>query len=127
MLHCFALPVMVTLFPVLHGSLLLDERYFHLVMLAVILPSSLVALTIGCRRHKDALTIGLGGAGLTILTLTALFGHAWFGLAGERIVTTVGGLILAASHIQNYRCCRKVDCQHDCAPELPALRDVDGT
>lgn len=123
MLHCFALPVMVTLFPILQGSLL-DEAYFHLIMLVVILPTSLIALTIGCRRHKDMLTMTLGGLGLTILTLTALFGHAWFGLSGERIVTTIGGLILAASHIQNYRCCRKVDCQHDA---LPADADVKGT
>lgn len=126
MLHCFALPVMVTLFPILHGSLL-DEKFFHLIMLVFILPTSLIALTLGCRHHKDALTIGLGGLGLTILTLTALFGHTWFGLSGERIVTTIGGIILAASHIQNYRCCRQVNCQHDGATDLPALRDVDGT
>lgn len=120
MIHCFALPVMVTLFPILQGSLL-DEKYFHLIMLVVILPTSLIALTIGCRRHKDRLTMTLGGLGLTILTLTALFGHSWFGLSGERIVTTVGGLILAASHIQNYRCCRQHDCQHH------GSADVNGT
>lgn len=104
--------MLVTLFPIVHGSLL-EEQYFHLIMLVLILPTSLIALTIGCRRHKDVATIVLGAIGLTTLTFTALWGHAIFGFTGERVVTTVGGLILAAAHIQNYLCCRRVDCQHD--------------
>ena len=82
-------------------------------MLALILPASLAALTIGCRRHRDHTTIALGAAGLLTLTITALMGHQLFGYLGERIATTMGGLILASAHIQNYRCCRKVNCQHD--------------
>ncbi|MDA0789218.1 MAG: MerC domain-containing protein [Proteobacteria bacterium] len=112
MVHCLVLPMLVTLFPIVHGSLL-EEQYFHLIMLVLILPTSLVALTIGCRRHKDRATIILGSIGLTALTFTAIWGHDIFGYTGERMVTTVGGLVLATAHIQNYLCCRRVDCQHD--------------
>ena len=112
MLHCLALPVLVTLFPIVQGSLL-EEQYFHLIMLGLILPTSLIALTVGCRKHKDPVTIALGATGLVTLTITALIGHELFGVLGERIVTTLGGLILASAHIQNYRCCRKDNCQHD--------------
>ena len=112
MLHCLALPVLVTLFPIVQGSLL-EEQYFHLIMLGLILPTSLIALTVGCRKHKDPVTIALGATGLVTLTITALIGHELFGVLGERIVTTLGGLILASAHIQNYRCCRKENCQHD--------------
>lgn len=112
MVHCLALPVLVTLFPIVQGSLL-EEQYFHLIMLGLILPTSLIALTVGCRKHKDPVTMALGAAGLVTLTVTALIGHEIFGVLGERIVTTIGGLILASAHIQNYRCCRKEDCQHD--------------
>jgi hypothetical protein len=112
MLHCLALPVLVTLFPIVQGSLL-EEQYFHLIMLGLILPTSLIALTVGCRKHKDPVTILLGATGLVTLTITALIGHELFGVLGERIVTTLGGLILASAHIQNYRCCRKENCQHD--------------
>lgn len=112
MLHCLALPLMVTLLPIAQGSLL-EEQTFHLIMLVFILPTSLVALTVGCRRHKDRLTIALGAVGLTILTITAFWGHELFGLTGERIVTTIGGFILAAAHIQNFLCCRRDDCQHE--------------
>ncbi|HIG39583.1 MAG: MerC domain-containing protein [bacterium] len=111
MVHCLALPLLVTLFPIIQGSLL-AEQYFHLIMLVLILPTSLVALTIGCRKHKDPVTIVLGGTGLVLLSFTALFGHDAFGELGERVVTSFGGLILAAAHIQNYRCCRADNCYH---------------
>ena len=112
MLHCLALPVLVTLFPIAQGSLL-DEQSFHLILLVFILPTSLIALTIGCRKHKDVLTIVLGAIGLLILTFTGFFGHEVFGEIGERWVTTFGGLILAAAHIQNFRICRSDNCTHD--------------
>jgi hypothetical protein len=112
MVHCFALPVLLTLFPILQGSLL-EEKVFHLIMLVLILPTSLIALTIGCRKHKDRLTMVLGGVGLLVLSATALWGHELFGMLGERIITSVGGLILAFAHIQNYRICKNDNCQHD--------------
>lgn len=112
MLHCLALPVVLTVVPILNISLL-EEQTFHLLMMVFILPVSLVALSIGCRQHKDLATLVLGAAGLATLSVTALFGHSLFGLAGERIVTSIGGLILASAHIQNYRACRKSDCEHD--------------
>ncbi len=112
LLHCLALPVLLTLLPIFNVTLL-SEKAFHLIMMLVILPISLIALTIGCRQHRDRLTVILGGIGLSVLTITALFGHNLFGLTGERLVTSVGGVILALAHIQNYRCCRQDDCQHD--------------
>ena len=112
MLHCLALPILVTLFPIVQGSLL-DEQYFHLIMLFLILPTSLFALTVGCRKHKDRTTMILGGIGLVVLSFTAIFGHTLFGFIGERVITTLGGLTLAMAHIQNYRCCRKDHCTHE--------------
>ncbi len=112
MVHCLLFPVIVTLFPIVQGSLM-EEQYFHLIMLVLILPVSLVALTIGCRKHRDMATICLGATGLITLTITALMGHELFSFMGERIATSIGGIILASAHIQNYRCCRKVDCQHE--------------
>tara|TARA_B100000809_G_scaffold23094_1_gene20243 strand:+ start:5940 stop:6353 length:414 start_codon:yes stop_codon:yes gene_type:complete len=112
MLHCLALPIALTILPIVNVTLL-DESTFHLIMMAVILPISVIALTIGCRQHKDKLTLVLGSVGLGILTITAIFGHDLLGLTGERIVTSIGGLILAAAHIQNYLCCRNDDCAHE--------------
>jgi len=115
MLHCLLLPILVTLFPIVQGSML-QEQDFHVIMLFLILPTSLFALTVGCRRHKDRLTITLGAMGLAVLAVTALFGHEWFGFLAERLVTTAGGLILASAHVRNYLLCRRVDCDHDAQP-----------
>ena len=112
MLHCLALPVVLTVLPILNISLL-EESIFHLLLLVFILPVSLIALSIGCRQHKDLVTLLLGVLGLSILTFTAIFGHGLFGITGERIVTSIGGLILALAHIKNYLCCRKHACNHD--------------
>ena len=102
----------MTLFPILNIAVL-DESTFHLLMIVFILPVSVVALAIGCRQHKDRLTLIFGVVGLSILTFTAVFGHDWFGMKGERIVTSFGGVILAIAHIQNYRRCREDDCKHE--------------
>ena len=112
MLHCLALPLLLTISPILNVTLL-SETVFHLLLLVFILPTSVIALTIGCRSHKDKITLVLGALGLSILTITAFFGHQLVGLTGERILTSFGGLILASAHIQNYRCCRRDNCNHD--------------
>ena len=112
MLHCLALPLLLTISPILNVTLL-SETVFHVLLLVFILPTSVIALTIGCRSHKDKITLVLGALGLSILTITAFFGHQLVGLTGERILTSFGGLILASAHIQNYRCCRRDNCNHD--------------
>ena len=112
MLHCLALPLLLTISPILNVTLL-SETVFHMLLLVFILPISVIALKIGCRSHKDKLTLVLGAVGLSILTITAFFGHQLFGLNGERILTSLGGLILACAHVQNYRCCRRDNCNHD--------------
>ena len=111
MLHCLTFPVLLTLYPVLQGGLL-EEQYFHAMLLVFVIPASVIALTIGCRKHRQLLVVGIGLVGLVILTLTAFWGHDLFGLMGERIVTSIGGAILATSHILNYRYCRSAHCQH---------------
>ena len=112
MLHCLALPLLLTIFPIFN-VILLSEKVFHLLMLVFILPASLVALMIGCRSHKDKMTLIFGGVGLSTLSITAFFGHQLFGLTGERFITSFAGLVLAIAHVQNYRCCRRDDCHHE--------------
>lgn len=111
MAHCLLLPILITLFPIVQGSLL-EEESFHALFLIFVLPTSVIALFIGCRKHKHLMTAVLGMIGLTTLTLAAFWGHDWVGLTGERIMTTMGGAILALSHLSNYKHCRSVACQH---------------
>ncbi len=112
LLHCLALPLLVTLVPISQGSLL-EEQTFHLLMLWVILPTSLLALTSGCWKHKDITTIALGALGLTSLTLTAIAGHDFLTPNGEKWATITAGMILATAHIRNFLICQKDSCSHD--------------
>ncbi len=109
MVHCLLTPVLLIAVPVLSTSMLVDEQ-FHLVLLAFVLPVSLVALFLGCRRHKDGVVVLLGGLGLVSLAVVALLGHDTLGEFGERSATVVSGVILAAGHLRNYRLCRHEGC-----------------
>ena len=107
MIHCMLLPFAVAAFPLLQYDVL-EEETFHVLMLAVVLPTSLGAFIFGAYRHRDVKTIALGLTALLLLVVAALLGHAYLGYAGERIATTVAGALLAAAHILNYRRSRQV-------------------
>ncbi|MEN3332356.1 MAG: hypothetical protein V7641_1721 [Blastocatellia bacterium] len=108
-LHCLITPVLLILIPVLASTNVAD-KVFHRILLAFVLPFSLAALLLGCRRHKDWIVFVLGILGLALLILTAWFGHDSFGETGERIATVLGGLTLAIGHVRNYRLCRRDGC-----------------
>ena len=114
-IHCLALPVFLTILPAIN-LYFVDDQAFHLILLVVVLPVSILALSLGCRRHKDGLTIIVGSAGLLLITIAAVFGHTLIDQTNEKAVTSFGSLILACAHIRNYQICRKSNCSHE-APD----------
>lgn len=110
LLHCLITPVMVTLLPIISLSAFVEDLLFHKLMLWLVLPTSVIALFLGCRKHKQWLIPATGALGMAILIAVAFFGHDWFGLTGEKIATSVGGLVLALSHYFNFRACQSVTC-----------------
>lgn len=109
-IHCLFTPLALILFPVIAGSLFASED-FHLFMLWVILPTSGLAIALGCRNHKDIAVLLLGLGGLSLLIVSAFWGHTWVGETGERLLTLAGGLIMATGHVRNYRLCRNNHCR----------------
>jgi hypothetical protein len=112
LLHCLALPVLLTIAPITQTGLM-DEQTFHLVLVWFILPVSLIALGIGCRQHKDLIIVLLGGTGLSLLLFAGLLGHTYLSPPTERVLTVVAGLILAAAHLRNFKICRATNCDHE--------------
>ena len=102
LIHCLALPLALTLFPIF-ASTLADDALFHGLLYLAVLPTSCLAFVLGYRHHRDRSLIVVGGVGLLILGVAALLGHDLFGHSGERWVTSLGGLVLAAAHVINYR------------------------
>jgi len=118
LVHCLLTPVFVTLMSIVSSSSLIEDILFHQLMLWAVLPTSFIALFLGCRKHKQFFIAGSGALGLSILVAVAFFGHEWFGITGEKIATSVGGLVLALSHYLNYRACQNTTCEdRNCSTE----------
>lgn len=109
-IHCLMLPVLVVLLPSL-AAISLDDELFHRAMLFIILPTSLIALTMGCRKHKRYHVFAWGAVGLTVIVLAAIIGHDLFGEWGEKVMTMVGAIIIATGHVRNYRLCQSHTCE----------------
>jgi len=104
--HCLALPVLAVMTPAIMGYFITDEA-FHRWLAFVVIPISLFALTMGCRRHRSLMVVILGASGMAVLLFTALFGHDVLGEAGEKLATLIGAGLIAAAHYQNYRLCQQ--------------------
>jgi hypothetical protein len=103
-LHCLAVPFAVALLPTLAAINLGDEA-FHLWMVIVVIPTSLLALSMGCKKHRDYRLMLLGIIGLSLLILAAFFGHDLMGESIETAMTVLGATIIAAGHLLNHRLC----------------------
>ena len=106
-IHCFLTPVALILFPVV-GSTFFPEEIFHELMLPLVVPASVIAIFLGCRRHKDFSVITLGILGLSFL-LVGVFGATGY---EESILTLIGAFIMVLGHLRNFRLCRKDGCEH---------------
>jgi len=116
--HCLLVPVIVTLVPIISTTIFVNDFIFHEMLLWLIIPTSLIALFVGCRKHRDFLILGTGVVGLLIITTAGLFGHDILTINQEKLLTLLGGLILAVSHTFNFRACQKLTCNDEnCATD----------
>ncbi|PAV25526.1 MerC mercury resistance protein [Tamilnaduibacter salinus] len=111
-LHCLLLPFALVLIPTL-GASFLGDAAFHRALLWLVIPSSLLAVGLGCSRHRDRQVWGYALAGLTVMTVAAFWGHGLFGEWGEKLVTLSGAGLLCVSHLRNHRLCRQDHCDHE--------------
>lgn len=111
-IHCLSLPLLLGFLPAL-GTTVFGQEAFHVMLLWFVIPLSLVALSLGCRTHKDWRVALLGFVGLAMLITTAVLGHDILGETGERVMTLMGAGAIAAGHLLNYTLCRRVQCTHE--------------
>ena len=103
LVHCLALPVLVAALPLAASSLVTDERFHQWLLLGAV-PTSLIALGWGWRRHRSAQVAGFGLVGMAFMVFAA-FGIQ-FGLLdaqGGRVLTIIGAVLLAVAHLRNYQ------------------------
>jgi hypothetical protein len=106
--HCILVPATVVLVPTLGGLLGSDET-FHRTLVLFIVPSTVLALGLGCSRHSDRRVFFLGVAGIGMLLLTLGLGHVerW-----EKVGTAAGSVLVLLGQLRNYRLCRATECAH---------------
>ncbi len=105
--HCLLAPVLLVLFPVI-SSIYVFQEVFHEFLLLVIIPSSTVALFLGCRRHKDFSVVLAGISGLSLLFIGAFITTE----SKEAMLTVLGSSVMIVAHIRNFRLCSKDNCKH---------------
>lgn len=108
-IHCLLTPVAIAMIPAL-GATFLEDESFHYAVLFLVLPTSLFALSLGCRKHGHFKILMTGLLGLFVLFLVPLLGEEATGELGEKILTVVGAAIIAYAHVRNFTLCRQRDC-----------------
>ena len=106
-IHCLFVPVLLVALPSL-ASLPLESEMFHVWMVVAVLPISIFALTLGCKKHKRYKIIFLGVLGLISL-ISALLLESLVGEIGEKLLTLLGAGLIAWGHFTNFKLCQ----QHD--------------
>jgi len=130
--HCLLMPAAVVLLPIVATSFFADEN-FHLWMLCFVLPTTGLAVFLGCRKHGDLAVLLLSTAGVLALAASVLWGSSLFGGGAAEVaghcaactsetanpftspvtwISVVGGLFLAGAHFRNYHLCKSSRCEH---------------
>ncbi|MDP5208505.1 MerC domain-containing protein [Microbulbifer sp. 2205BS26-8] len=122
-IHCLALPLVFALLPAV-AALNLGSEAFHTWLVAAVLPTSIFALTLGCRQHKRYELLALGSIGLTLLVTAVVLGEETIGEMGEKVLTVIGTGLVAIGHIWNVRLCQtKTACP--CPDNQPPMAGTD--
>jgi hypothetical protein len=111
LVQCLLLPAALTLFP-LFGLQYTPDETLHRYLLAVALPTSALALLMGCRKHHRAWVVGAGALGLAGMLLAAFVLEAVASPAVAEGTTLTSALLLMTAHVGNFRLCRRTDCDH---------------
>ncbi|WP_350609576.1 MerC domain-containing protein, partial [Pseudoalteromonas sp. 41-MNA-CIBAN-0057] len=67
------------------------------------LPTSLLALSLGCKKHKRTRYMACGVVGLAFLIIAVLLGYE----EAEKALTLIGSAFIALAHWFNYQQCFK--------------------
>ena len=103
-LHCLLLPITVIFLPAISATFLGSED-FHRTLLYFIIPSSVIALSLGCKMHGKLHIYLYGIFGIATLLIASIFGHDYFGENGEMVLTLFGACIVSLGHLKNQKLC----------------------
>lgn len=100
--HCLSIPFILAFGPALNLWIWGSEG-FHLALLTVVIPLSLVAFGLGYRFHHNRKMLLPGILGLVIVTSAAIAEMFWIGPVTAAVITTSGGALLIFAHWLNLK------------------------
>tara|TARA_B100001057_G_scaffold73469_2_gene67832 strand:- start:6644 stop:7042 length:399 start_codon:yes stop_codon:yes gene_type:complete len=109
LIHCLLMPSFLVL---LSGyvSLSYNNELVHYAILFLAIPISFYALLTGAKNHKSYTYLVWGLIGLFTLIFAVTLGVQLWGEFGEKLITSMGAILVAFSHYKNYKLCREADC-----------------
>ena len=110
-MHCLFAPVTLILLPVF-GLTVSQEEVLHEIFLYLIVPSAIIAITMGCKKHKDYSVAILATTGI-ILLVYAVVTHDTNTEQTVEVLTLFGSALVVLSHLRNFLLCRQNDCNHE--------------
>ena len=136
-IHCLLTPILIMALPIIATSFFVHQD-FHLWMIFLVLPTTIFAVFMGCRNHKDRVVLALSAIGLSVLLFALIQERVCYASEGDVAVSSagcetcardlsaepipmqagvwlnaIGGVFLASAHVRNFRLCRKSSCCHD--------------
>jgi hypothetical protein len=105
-IHCILLPILLILSPYIELTFITSHG-FHESLMYFILPTSLIAFTLGCKRHNDDM-VKLGGICGIFVLLIAISLHD-FSEALSIILTLFASSLLIFTHLRNRTLCSNHD------------------
>ena len=103
-LHCLLLPIVIIFLPAISATFVGSE-YFHKTMLYFVIPSSVIALSLGGKMNGKYHVYLYGLIGILTLLIAAFFANDYFGENGETFLTLLGAGIISYGHFRNQKLC----------------------
>ena len=110
-LHCLLFPSFLVIFSSFL-SLTIDSELIHYVLLFIVVPISIFALTVGLKNHNNSLVFSTGLIGVISLISALFIDISIFNFSGEILLTLIGSFLISTAHYKNYKLCNHMDC--DC-------------
>ena len=125
-IHCLFTPILIIFLPIV-GTTFFADANFHLWMLYLVIPTTAIAIFLGCKKHKDKIVITLSALGLLIVTASTIYQYSLQADSGDCVICMSGGhsisnplvwvnilagALLISAHMRNYKLCRADNCKH---------------
>ena len=117
LVHCLALPVLISFAPAILRQLPGDDVTHRSLAVAIGFVGFL-AFRSGYKVQRRRSVLAAFVTGLALVSLAAILGDAVLTGYGEAAITVCGGLLLVTAHLVNHSFCRSCvvhDCSHACS------------